>query len=151
MSNLIEEKDVTAVHLAVELEQAVVQHVLQDDESIYVTEDGWFPFWIRVQKNNGYVVFETHTRFARAASHVKRLELCNELNASNFLVTAYVREDKLCLDCVVNYRDGVLRETFIRTCRQFTRNIENGLAKVDAEKTFVLPPGKTEPEDEEAP
>ena len=52
MSNLIEEKDVTAVHLAVELEQAVVQHVLQDDESIYVTEDGWFPFWIRVQKNN---------------------------------------------------------------------------------------------------
>ena len=70
MSTLIEEKDVSAVNLAVELERAVIQHVLQDDESIYVTEDGWFPFWVRVQENNGYLTFKTYTRFKRAASHL---------------------------------------------------------------------------------
>ena len=59
MRTLIEEKDVTAVNLAVELEQAVIQHVLQEDESIYVTEDGWFPFWVRVQGNNGYVTLKS--------------------------------------------------------------------------------------------
>ena len=151
MSTLIEEKDVTAVHLAVELEQAVIQHVLDEDQSIYVTEDGWFPFWIRVQNHNGYVTLKTHTNFKRATSHVQRLELCNELNAFNFLVTSYVSGDTLYFDCIVNYRDGLLRETFIRTCRQFTRTIEKGLAQVDADNTFVLPPGKTEPEEEEAP
>ena len=67
------------------------------------------------------------------------------------MVTSYVRGDTLCFDCIVNYRDGLLRETFIRACRQFTRNIENGLAKVDAENILVLLPGKTEPEAEEAP
>ena len=151
MSSLIEEKDVSAVNLAVELEHAVIQHELQDDGTIYVTEDGWFPFWIRVQKNNGYLTFKTHTRFKRAASHVHRLELCNELNATNYVVTSYVKEDTLCFDCIVNYRDGLLRETFIRTCRQFTRSIEKGLAQVDADDIFILPPGRTEPEDEEAP
>ena len=151
MSTLIEEKDVSAVNLAVELERAVIQHVLQDDESIYVTEDGWFPFWIRVQENNGYLTFKTYTRFKRAASHLQRLELCNEFNASNYVVTSYVQGDTLYFDCIVNFRDGVLRETFIRTCRQFSKNIEKGLSQVNVDDTFVLRPGKTEPEDEEAP
>ena len=66
MSMLIEEKDVTAVNLAVELERAVVQHVLSEDGSIYVTEDGWFPFWIRIQESAGYVTFKTHTNFKRS-------------------------------------------------------------------------------------
>ena len=64
-------------------------------------------------------------------------------------MTSYVTGDMLNFDCIVNYRDGVLRETFIRTCRQFTRNIENGLAKFDIDNIFVLPPEK--PEAEEIP
>jgi hypothetical protein len=88
MSILIEEKDVTAVNLAVELEQAVIGHVLDEDKSIYVTEDGWFPFWIRIQENAGHVTFRTYTKFKKSTSHVQRLELCNELNAKNYLVTS---------------------------------------------------------------
>ena len=150
MSMLIEEKDVTAVNLAVELERAVVQHVLSEDGSIYVTEDGWFPFWIRIQESAGYVTFKTHTYFKRSTSLLQRLELCNELNARNYLVTACVHEDQLRLDYVLNYRDGLLRETFVRTCRQFAGNLGKGLEVVDPENDFILPPGKTESEDEEA-
>ena len=148
MSMLIEEKEVTAVNLAVELERAVIQHVLDDDESIYVKEDGLFPFWVRIHKGSGFVSFKTHTNFKKSATHGQRLELCNELNMKNFMITAYAQDDRLYLDYVLNYRDGLLRETFVRSCRLFARNVENGLEQVDPENIFVLPPGKTEPQDE---
>lgn len=148
MSNLIEEKDVTGVNLAVELERAVIEHVLEEDKGIYVNEDGWFPFWIRVLDGSGFVSFKTHTNFKKATSPLQRLELCNELNMQNFLITAYIQDDRLMMDYVFNFRDGLLRETFIRTCRQFASNIERGLNKVDPTNNFVLLPGKTEPEDE---
>lgn len=147
MSILIEEQDVTAVNLAVELERAVIQHVLEEDGSIYVTEDGWFPFWIRIQKNQGYVTFKTYTNFKRSSTPLQRLELCNELNLRNYLVTACVRQDQLRLDHVLNYRDGLLRETFVRTCRQFASNLGAGLEAVDPDNDFILPPGKTEAEE----
>ena len=150
MSNLIEEKDVTVVNLAIELERAVIEHVLEDDKSIYVNEDGWFPFWVRVIQGAGFVSFKTHTTFKKSTSKLQRLELCNELNNQNYLVTAYVQDDRLAIDYVLNFRDGMLRETFIRTCRQFASNIERGLNKVDPDNDFVLLPGKTEPEDEES-
>jgi len=148
MSNLIEENDVSGVNLAVELERAVIEHVLEENKGIYVNEDGWFPFWIRVLEGAGLVSFKTHTNFKRATSPLQRLELCNELNTQNFLITAYVQDDRLMMDYVFNFRDGLLRETFIRTCRQFASNIERGLSKVDPENDFVLRPGQTESEDE---
>jgi Putative bacterial sensory transduction regulator len=148
MINLIEENDVTTVNLSVELERAVIEHVLEDDKSIYVDEDGWFPFWIRVLNGAGFVTFKTHTNFKKSTSQLQRLELCNELNTQNYLITAYVEDDRLIIDYVLNFRDGLLRETFIRTCRQFTSSIERGLNKVDQENAFVLLPGKTESEDE---
>lgn len=148
MSMLIEEKEVTAVNLAVELERAVIQHVLDDDESIYVTEDGLFPFWVRILRGSGFISFKTHTNFKKSATHVQRLELCNELNMKNFMITAYIQDDRLYLDYVLIYRDGLLRETFIRGCRQFARSVEKGLEQVDPENSFVMQPGKTEPEDE---
>lgn len=43
MSNFIEVKDVTAVTLSLELKTAVIEHRLEKDESIYVTESGFFP------------------------------------------------------------------------------------------------------------
>ncbi len=151
MNMLIEEQDVTAVNLAVELERAVIQHVLDDDGSIYVTEDHWFPFWIRVQKSQGYVAFTTYTQFKKTTPHLQRLELCNALNATSYLVTAYVQDEQLRLDCVLNYRGGLLRENFVRACRQFAASLAKRLERVDPDNDFIWPPGKTEPADEEAP
>lgn len=148
MSTLIEEADVTIVNLAVELERAVIQHDLQEDQSIYITEDGLFPFWVRVYEGNGFIGFKTHTLFKRGVSERKKLEICNSFNQQIYMATACVSDDQLCIDYVLNYRDGVLRETFIRGCRQFARNIERGLADIDLHSNFVLPPGKTENETE---
>ena len=93
MSMLIEEKDVTPVNLAVELERAVIGHVLDDDSSIYV------------------------------------------------------KDDTLCLDYALMYWDGLLRETFVRGCRQFARSVEKSIAQADPPGGFILPPGETEAND----
>ena len=148
MSTLIEDKDVTAVNLAIELERAVIGHVQNEDSSIYIREDGWFPFWIRVNNDIGFVNFRTHTNFKKATTLLQRLEICNEINKTKYMVTAYYKDDRLCFDHTLNCRDGLLRENFIRACRQFSTNIEMGLRATDSDRQFVLQPGQTEAEDE---
>jgi hypothetical protein len=145
---LIEETDVTAVNLAVELERAVIEHRLDEDKSIYVTEDGWFPFWIRVVKGAGYVTLKSHTYFKKAAGGLQRLEICNELNKSKYMLTCYAVDDRMYFDHALNFRDGLLRENFVRACRQFSKAIETGLQDADPEHLIVLMPGQSEPEDE---
>lgn len=148
MNPIIEAKDVTPVNLAIELERAVIEHRLEDDQSIYVTEDGWFPYWLRVLDGAGYVSFKTHTHFKKSTTHLQRLEICNELNRHNYLITAHVADDRLLIDWVLSLREGVIRENFVRSCRQFASNIDRGLAKADPTNDFVLRPGQTESADE---
>jgi 5-formaminoimidazole-4-carboxamide-1-beta-D-ribofuranosyl 5'-monophosphate synthetase len=101
-----------------------------------------------VLEGAGFLSFKTHTNFKKSTSKLQRLELCNELNMQNYLITAYVQNNRLMIDYVFNFRDGLLRETFIRTCRQFASNIDRGLSKIDPDNDFILLPGKTESEDE---
>ena len=61
MSHLIEENDVSAVNLSLELERAVIAHTLDEDKSIYVTEDDFFPFWIKLNSSAGLVIFSSYT------------------------------------------------------------------------------------------
>ena len=151
MANLIEEENVTAVNLSVELERAVIQHDLLDDESIYVTEDGWFNFWIRILKKRGFVGLSTHTLFKKYTTNLQRLEFCNSINSQYFMLTAYITDDdKLKIDHVMNFRAGLLQETFIRGCRQFSRTIETAMLLLDPEHLIVLLPGQTESEDAES-
>jgi len=128
----------------------VIEHVLNEDETIYINEDGWYPFWVNIHQSAGYVKFKTHTKFRKSSSLMQRLELCNALNLKNYLVTAGMMDDQLMLDHVLIYRDGLLRENFIRACRQFARNCQRGIETVDPENDVVLQPGSTESEDHQA-
>ena len=151
MCTLIEEENVNIVNLSVELEQAVIQHRLKDDESIYVNEDGWMPFWIRVLKHRGFVGLSTHTLFKKSSTELQRLNFCNRINLQYFMLTAYTTDDdKLKVDFVINFRNGLLRETFIRCCRQFSRTFESALTELDPDTEIVLLPGQVESEDEES-
>lgn len=150
MCQLIEEKDVTAVNLSLELERSVIQHELRDDAVIYVTEDGFYPFWINILNTRGFVGFSTHTYFKNSSTHLQRLEFCNKINCQSFMVTAYITDDeKLKIDHVLSYRDGMLRETFIRGCRQFSASIGRAITEIDPDNELIMPPGKMESEDEQ--
>lgn len=151
MCILIEEGNVNIVNLSVELERAVIQHDLQEDEVIYITEDCFYPFWILVLKKRGFVGFSTHTQFRKSATKLQRLEFCNRINFQYFMVTAYMTDDdKLKIDHVVSYRDGMLQQTFIRGCGEFSRTIEVAMHDLDPENEIVLRPGQIESEPEDA-
>lgn len=145
MLSFIEEVDVTPVNLAVELERAVIEHWIDDDESIYVNEDSWHPYVLRILNGMGVIRFSTFVTFKSTVSSLQRLQFANELNSNHDLLTAHVSDDDcLYFDYALIFRDGLLRENFIRTCRQFPANIERGLKSVDPDGTFVSFPGEDE-------
>lgn len=148
MSNLIEEKDVTSVTLSLELETAVLEHKLEEDEGIYVTESGFFPCWIRVLKNSKYIGFTTYTMFRDSSTRLERLELANRFNKRNYMTTNYVDGDKLIIDHVLCYRSGILKETFIRGLRQYSSAICNSISEIDPDYIVLMPLG--EPESDKA-
>ena len=144
MSNLIEETNVTPVTLSLELETSVISHELQDDEGIYVIEDGFFPFWIRILKNCGFVGFNTHISFRESATYLEKLELSNRFNKMNYMLTTYVNDEKLIIDHVLCYRSGLLKETFIRGCRQYSHAISHSIFEIDPEYLVLKPLGESE-------
>lgn len=148
MSNLIDEKNVTPITLSLELEAAVIEHKLDEDEVIYVTEGGFFPFWIRVLKSSGYVGFSTYIMFRDSSTHLERLELVNRFNKRNHITTNYVDGDKLIIDHVLCYRSGILKETFIRGCRQYSSAICNSISEIDPDYMVLMP--LSEPQQEDA-
>ena len=150
MTVLLEEENVTAVKLSLELERAVIQHELQEDGGLYITEDSWFPCWVRILKNSGFVGFTTYITFRKSSTHLQRLELANLFNKKNYLTTAFVDGEKLIIDHVLGYRGGMLTETFIRGCRQYSASIGRSLSDFDPDYQVLLPLGETESEDAES-
>ena len=144
MSNLIEESNVTPVTLSLELESAVIEHKLEDDEGIYVTEDGFFPFWIRVLNSSGFVGFTTYIVFRKSSTRHERLELANSFNKRNYMTSSFVNDDKLTIDHVLNFRSGLLKESFIRGCRQYSSTVESSIKQLDPHYNLLMPLGEVE-------
>jgi hypothetical protein len=147
MNNLIEETNVTIVNLSLELERAVIEHTLQDDESIYVTEDNFFPFWIKILKGQGFVGFTTYAMFREGSTTLQRLELVNALNKDTYLSSAYADDDMLRIEHCISYRNGILSEALIRGCRQFSGGIKLFISEYDPEYQILmrLTESETEP------
>jgi len=147
MNNFIEESNVTPVTLSLELEAAVIEHKLEQDEDIYVTESGFFPCWIRILKSSGYIGFTTYILFRQSSTRLDRLELANRLNKRNYMTTNHVDGNKLIIDHVLCYKSGILKETFIRGLRQYSSAICNSISEIDTDYKVLMPLGANEPED----
>lgn len=149
MSNLIEEKDVSPVTLSLELEAAVIEHRLEEDETIYVTESGFFPCWIRVLKNSGYVSFTTYIMIRESSTPLERLELANRFNKRNYMTSSHIDGNKLIIDHVLCYRSGILKETFVRGCRQYCFAIGHSINEIDPEYKVLMPLGESQKDEAE--
>lgn len=151
MGNLIEPTQVNIVNLSLELEKAVIRHDLGDDGIIYINEDGFFPFWIKILESRSFICLSTHTFFTRATTQEQRFEFCNRLSFQFFMVTAYVMNDNILqIDHAIGFDDGLFQESFIRACRQFSRTIETALKQLDPDNELVLQPGQNESEEAES-
>lgn len=144
MCTVIEEKDVTPINLSLELEQAVIRHDVDQDREIYVTETGWFPFWIRVYRGSGQVVLSTHTKFRSGTGALQRLEFANEFNGKFPMVSAHADDLRLRVDHCLLFRDGLTRESFIRACRVFNDSLNRAVSELDPDRSILLAPGENE-------
>ena len=138
MNHLIEEANVNAFNLSLELERAVIEHRLQDDEKLYVTGDGYFPFWIHILKKQRYIGFATYVMFRESTTALQRLELANQFNKDTYLSSAHVDMDMLKINHVLTYRNGILTETLIRGCRQFSAGIELFITESDPDYQVLM-------------
>lgn len=138
MNQLIEEANINVVNVSLELERAVIDHTLQDDEKLYVTEDGYFPFWIHILKKQRYIGFATYVMFRESTTALQRLELANQFNKDTYLSSAHVDEDMLKINHVLTYRNGILTETLIRGCRQFSASIELFITESDPDYQVLM-------------
>lgn len=150
MYTVIDERNVTSIILSLELEQAVVRHEVGNDQEIYVTEAGWFPFWIYVSEGNGQVVLKTYTSFRNNISRLQQLEFANKVNSKLTLICAYVDKHNLRFDHSLLYRDGLTRESFIRACRMFNESLNKMRLELDPDQSILLAPGeRDDPKDDQ--
>lgn len=131
MNRLIEEIDVSIVNLSLELELAVIEHCLQEDRKLYVIEQNFFPFWIQILKTPCFVGFTTYLMFRENTTLLQRLELANQFNQDTYMSSAHVEKDMLKIEHVLTYKNGILSETFIRGCRQYSGGISLFISEYD--------------------
>ena len=140
MINLIEENDVTYVTLSLELERASIMYETREEgQSLYVTEDNFFPFWIRIRRNSGLIGLGTYIKFRSSTTELQKLTLANEFNRCAFGITAYKDGDELKIDHILNYRNGLLRENFIRVSRNFSAVITKSIRDHDPNFELLMP------------
>lgn len=146
MRNLIEERDVTGANLSVELERSVIQHNMEDDGDLYVTEDDFYPLWVKIIPNRGYIAISTNTRFSVNVNYSDRLKICNEINSKSYFLSAYTLLDdrKLRVDHFISYRDGLMVDMFIRVLRKFSSSFQFYLNEIDKDNKIILMPGQIE-------
>lgn len=124
MHLFIEQDKVSLVTLSLELEQATMEHTLEDNERIYVSENGMFPFWIRVYPRWQLISFRTYLRPEPSFAQADRYIFCNRLNGELLFPALHVYEDRLYADHAISYRDGLICSQFIRMCRAYVTAVD---------------------------
>ena len=149
MINLIEECNVTSVNLAIELERATITYQPLDSGSLYVHEDGWFPFWVVLRESAGLINLTTYIGFRDTSTTLERLNLANTINRYAYGLTSWVEDDLLKMEHTINYRNGVLRETFIRVTRNFAAVVTKSLKQYDPDHKLLVPLGEVSAENDD--
>jgi hypothetical protein len=139
MSDFIEHADVSPVTLSLHLENATVAHTLQEDGDIYVTEPGWFPFWIHILPKPDFIGLLTFINFRKSSTELQRLKIANEFNRENYIGTAFVDDgDVLKMTHMLSYRYGIPTETLIRACRQFSGGMGLSIDQFDPDYQILM-------------
>jgi len=146
-NTLLEEKDVNIVTLSLELEKATMEYEQRSDLTLYVHEEGMFPFWINLHKTPPFLLLTTYLNWTPDVPDEKRLALCNRINERLFLPSVYLhtlqREDgtitRFTASYPIYYRDGLLVSQFIRLCRQFSAAMMQIRTEFDPEHEILQP------------
>lgn len=141
---LIDEEKISLATLSIELERATISHAIPNESSLYVIEQGMFPFWVSLRASSRFVLLHSYSSFLPDLNHADRFEFCNRLNERLFLPSFHIYqvendedeadgEFRLVGNYPLFYRDGLLVSQFIRLCRQFSLGMQRIEAEFDPE------------------
>ena len=88
--------------------------------------------------------FTTYVVFRKSSTRLERLELANSFNRRNYMTSSFVNDDKITIDHVLNFRNGLLKESFIRGCRQYSSTVESSIKQLDPHYNLLIPLGEVE-------
>ncbi len=123
-SELIDEKDVSIVNLSLLLEQSIIQHEIQNEERIYITEPGIFAHWIRIFKDPCIIALSTYFTLPDGMSGIEKLEFCNRINAEYLVPSAYTKGDRVWLFNPIYFKSGLIKSHVVRQIRYFASGCE---------------------------
>lgn len=128
-SELIPEKEITLVNLSLILEQACLAHQIEDEERIYMNEDGIFPFWIRIFDSAHILAFSTYIKAPEDKTEDELMKFCNEVNQKFLVPSAYYRDNRIWLFLPIYMKDHLQKSHLLRLIRYFG----DGCSKVRSE------------------
>ena len=145
LDTLIEEKDVNLVALSLELEKATIDCDLRDEHTLYVHEEGMFPFWISLHPDPHFLLLNTYLEWVPDVPDEERLAFCNRINERLFMPAVYLRTLERDGETVkrftaaypIYYREGLLVSQFIRLCRKFAAAMTQIQAEFDPEHEML--------------
>ena len=146
LDTLIEEKDLNLVALSLELEKATIECDLRDEHTLYVHEEGMFPFWIHLHESPRFLLLNTYLNWVPDVPDEERLAFCNRINEQMFMPSVYLRTierddgetiQRFTAAYPISYRDGLLVSQFIRLCRKFSAAMGQIQREFDPEHTML--------------
>lgn len=118
-SESISETDINLVNLSLILEAACVEHRIEEEERIYVTEDGIFPLWIRIFEKAHFLALSTYITAPEDKTDMELMTFCNEVNQSYLVPSVYVKEQKIWCFQPVYIKEELKKSHFLRLVRYF--------------------------------
>ena len=117
---LLDEQEIDPDLLMRELEGVGIDCRPDGENGLYVTSLA-FNFWLRVDEQRHYLVFNTYAPLVPAEESDGALQFANELNSDKLLIQFFVDLGQLRLTgCyMLSYRGGLLRRQLLRTAILF--------------------------------
>lgn len=151
MTTIIAESDVSLTTISSLLDEAAIDHSVEEGGCIYVTSSP-FNFWISIDEDRKFLRFYSYWPVAIDTPEDRLLRFVNECNDSIILLQFSVTEDRQRFYgfYMMYYRDGVIRSQLLRIARLFSELFHRAVEHEDTEdllgvETLDLPLSKAEP------
>jgi Putative bacterial sensory transduction regulator len=151
MNDVINESDISIDGLSIELSRAAISNDIRSEDTLYVHEQGMFPFWVRLMQGQRMVQLHTYLPFKQRTDD-ELYAFCNKVNDRLIMPSVSLHkferdqgiENRMVATYPILYRDGLIRSHLIRACRIFSdaiRQIEN---EIDSRHRYLLGLGEKE-------
>ncbi len=151
MNDVINESDITIEGLSIELSRAAISNDIRSEDTLYVNEQGMFPFWLRLMQGQRLAQLHTYLMFKQRTDD-ELYAFCNIVNDRLIMPSVSLHkverdqgtENRMVATYPMLYRDGLVRSHLIRNCRMFSDGMQQIQNEIDSRHRYLLSLGEKE-------